>query len=207
MKRRPRTCLILLLIAAGVNAARAQEIRVNISRSEHSILRRMVVVKTSGERITNLVRIASYDQQKGVFVMESVTGETVSIALPELKRIDFEQTVDRQNAAAQEPAWEMTATPGSGLRYSVSKGLLRVDAGDMVVPAGSASSAVPGPAKTSSPASSSWKGIVSNHDVLEARSLTVDISGGVFIVEVQNVTYAEKTAGGGEGTRPSGVVK
>jgi len=89
----------------------------------------------------------------------------------------------------------------------VSKDQLRVDAGDLVMPAGSASSAVPGPAKTSSQASSSWKGIVSNHDVLEARSLTVDISGGVFIVEVQNVTYAMKTAGGGEGTRPSGVVK
>ncbi len=93
------------------------------------------------------------------------------------------------------------------MRYKVSKGLLQVDAGDLVVPAGSASSAVPGPAKTSSQASSSWRGIVSNHDVLEARSLTADISGGVFIVEVQNVTNAMKTAGEGEGTRPYGVVK
>jgi len=75
------------------------------------------VVKTSGERITNLVRIASFDQENGVFVMESVTGETASIALPELKRIDFEQTVERQNPAAQEAAWEMTAMPGSGVRY------------------------------------------------------------------------------------------
>ncbi len=46
--------------------------------------------------------------------VKSVTGETASIALPELKRIDFEQKVDRQNAAAQDAAWDMTATPGSG---------------------------------------------------------------------------------------------
>jgi len=206
MKRCPRMCLVLVLIAAGVNAARAQEIRVNISRYDRHILRRIVVVKTSGERITNLDRILSFDQKNGIFVMESVTGETASIALPKLKRIEFEQTVDRQSPMAQEAAWEMTATPGSVVRYTVRKGLLRVDLGDLVMPAGSASSPVPGSATTSSQPSSTSKGTVSNHDVLEARSLTVDNSGGVFIIEVQNVTYTMKTESG-EGARPSGVVK
>jgi len=197
--------IAFLFIAAAVYPAQPQDIRLNILKSDEFALRRMVVFKKSGEKIGIFVRIASFDPATGLFVMESATGDATSIPATEIQKIEFEQTVKRQNPAAQQASWEIRATLGAELRYDVSQSALKVESGDLVLPSSSPSTSIPGPTLTPSEASPRKSGnkttgvSITNVKVLEAKSLTVNGSSKSFFVEVQNVTYTKETSGSSVG--------
>jgi hypothetical protein len=195
----------LLLIGGSLLLAQGQEIKLNATRSEKHVLRKMVVVKTSGEKISTLEMIVSFDPATTKFVMKDVSGGTTSISSSEIREIDFEQAVEMARPAAQEAFWEVIATPGSRFKYTVPKGALRVDSGDLVLPASSRAIEIAGDVGNPPESPSRKEDKFSRINVVEPRRLTVDIAQGSFVVEVQNVIYTTKIAAGS--STPSGVAK
>ncbi len=183
-----------LFIAAAV-PTQANDIRLNVLKSDQLALRRMVVIKKSGEKISTLVKIDSFDPATGLFVMEGVTGETTDIRSSDIQKIEFQQTVRQQSPAAQEAPWKIRATVGSELRYQVSQGALRVESGELVLPASSPSTSIPGPTVSSAEPSSRNGASITNVKVVEAISLTFDGARKSFFIKVQNVTYTKETSG------------
>ena len=203
-----RVWVVLLFMATVACPVQAQEIRLNVLKSDELALRRMVVFKKSGDKISSFVKIDSFEPVSGIFVMEDATGEIVSIPTSEIQKIEFEQTVRRQNPVAQEAHWEIKATAGAGLRYKLSRGALRVESGELVLPASSPSTSVPGPTVPSPEPSSREPGSrITAFKVSEARSLTVDGASESFFVEVQAVTYTHETFSGSGSSGLSGTRK
>jgi hypothetical protein len=199
-----RVWVVLLFMAAVACPVQAQDIRLNVLKPDELALRRMVVFKKSGDKISSFVKIASFEPASGIFVMEDATGGMVSIPTSEIQKIEFEQTVQSPSPMAQQAHWEIRATAGTGLRYKLSRGALRVESGELVLPASSPSTSVPGPTAPSiEPSSRNPGNSITAFKVVEVRSLTVDGASESFFVEVQNVTYTKETSGssGLSGTR------
>jgi hypothetical protein len=186
--------LVPLFISTAV-PAQAKDLRLNVLKSDENALRRMVVIKKSGEKISTFVKIDSFDPATGLLVVEDITGETTDIDAAGIQRIEFEQNVQRMNPAAQSAPWEIRATFGSKLRYKVSQGALRVDSGELVLPASSPSSSIPGGMVASGEAPSHIGAQLTKVKVLEAKSLTFDAAGKSFLIDVQNVTYTKEVWG------------
>jgi hypothetical protein len=195
---------VVVVIAIGL-PAQSQNVRLNILTGDDLALRKMVLVKKSNERITNFVKIDSYEPETGVFVIEDPTGEPIRISVSDIQRLEFEQSVRQQAPMAQNGPWEIRPTLGSGMKYKVAKGALRVEAGDLVLPGSSTSDAIPAPTNVGSQPSARHGGTITNTKVVEAKSLTVDDATNSFLIVVQNVTYTMETWGGG--SRASGIVK
>ncbi len=195
---------VFLLIGGTLLLGQGRDIKLNATRSEEHVLRKMVVVNTSGEKMSTFDKIVSFDPASNVFVMEDVRGGTMSIPSSEIREINFEQTVEVTNSPVQRSFPKVTATPGSKLKYRVPKGAIRVDSGDLVLPASSPSTKVDGDGGNP-PSSPSGNGVnFSRINVVEPRRLTVDAHG-FFIVEVQNVIYTTETPTGG--SKASGAAK
>jgi hypothetical protein len=195
---------VVAVIAIGL-PAQSQDVRLNILKGDDFALRKMVLVKKSSERISNFVKIDSYEPEAGIFVIEGPTGETTRISVSDIQRLEFEQSVRQQAPMAQNGPWEIRPTFGSGMKYKVAKGALRVEAGDLVIPGSSTSNAIPAPTNAGSQPSARHGGTITNTKVMEAESLTVDDAANSFLIVVQNVTYTMETWGGG--SRASGIVK
>jgi hypothetical protein len=196
---------VLLLTGTTLLLAQDKGIRLNATRNDGNVLHKMVVVKASGEKMSGIRKIVSYDPATSVFVMEDLTGGAISIPASEIREIDFEQAVVKANIAVQMPISEVKVTPGSRLKYSVPKNAVRVDSGDLVLPASSPSTKIPGEEGNSTESPSHEGDRVTRKDIVEPRKLTVDVAHGLFLVEVQNVTYTTETRGGG--SKASGIVK
>lgn len=192
----------VIIIASAAVPAQDHNIRLNILRQDDVAIRRMVVIKKSNERISNFVKIDSYDPTEALFVMEDPTGETTRIPVSEIQKFEFEQSVRQQAPMAQEGPWEIRATIGSGSKYEVGKDKLRVEFGDLVVPVSSPSTSIPAPTVAPQP-SAHHGGTLAVSKVLEARTLTVANSKS-FVILVHSVIYTTERWGS---LQPSGVVK
>src|ERR1700757_2771218 len=134
-------CLLTIsigcLFAATAEPARCQDRRINLSKEDQYAARRMDVVKKSGEKMSNVIGVRSFDPDSNAFSMEGVAGETTRVPVSDIQIINFEQEVVRQSPMAQTAAFEITAKPGTMLKYKVPQKALRIDAGDLILPASS----------------------------------------------------------------------
>jgi hypothetical protein len=194
----------VLLLAAVVAAAHAHDVRLNPLKSDDYVLRKMVVVKQSGERISSFLKIESFDKSNGTFVMKDVTGGTTNIPAADIQKIEFQQTVKQQSPMAQSAHWVARATPGSTLRYRVPQGALSVDSEELVFPASSPSTTSTGPTLPAAEPPVHPGSMTNNVTVLEPRSVTFDGASKTFTIEVQNVRYTVEMSGS---SGPSGVRK
>jgi hypothetical protein len=197
-----RVSPLLLLITC---VAQAQDIRLNLTNSDELMMRRMTVYKTSGETLKHLVKVRSYDPQSASFVMEDVTGGTITIAVSDLSKIDFEQSLSDANPVVQSPMPKIIATPGPKVKYTVPQDALKVDVGDLLFPASSPSTTTPGPPPPPVLPGVATVDSKNIHRVTQPRSLTFDKPHKCFYVEVENFTYLVEPPSGS--SRPSGVVK
>ena len=106
---------------------------------------------------------------------------------------------------AQTAAFEVTAKPGMMLKYKIPQNALRIDSGDLIVPASSplTSTAAPAASETSAEKPNRKPSSVMTEKIAEAKSLTYDPSSKAFLVEIQETTYTTQTFGssGASGTR------
>jgi hypothetical protein len=196
--------LIECLVGVIAHPAQSQDIRINFIREDLYAERRMVVFKKPGEKMSGVVRIQSFDPVTNSFVMEGVAGESVSVPVSDIERIEFEQTVQRQSPQAQQSFWKIVAIPGSMQRYNVSKNALRVESGEIILPASSPMTIISTSSTTPVETSEPKKGVTVKTDkIIEARNLTYDVSTKSFRIEVQEVTYTreEFSASGVSGIR------
>jgi hypothetical protein len=187
--------MVLVLAAGIVLSAEAQDVRLNVTRSDDYVTRRMVIFKKSGEQVGSLVKIRSFDPASASFVMEGVAGEAVTLAASDIKQIVFEQTVARQSPMAQQAYWEITESFGPGLRYKVKQNSLRVVSGDLVLPVSSPVVDIPAPPVPPLPPLSTNGSSTTSATITEARRLAYDAPSKTFAVEVQNVTYNKEMSG------------
>jgi hypothetical protein len=164
-----RVWIVLLCIAGFGHPAQGEDIRLKVLKSDEYALRRMVVVKKSGERINSFLKINSFDPAAGLFVMEGVTGETTSVPVSDIEKIEFGQSVREQSPMAQSAYFEIKTTIGSGVRYKISQGQLKVEAGDLILPGSSPSTSIPAPAVSSATPSPHEGSNVTKGEVVEAR--------------------------------------
>ena len=188
-------CLASLLAGGAALPAEAQDVRLNVTKPDQYAMRRIVVVKKSGDQITSLVRIQSYDPATASFVMQNVTGEAVIVPASQIKEMVFEQSVMRQSPMAQEAWFAVYESLGPALRYKLPQGSLRVEDGNLVLPASTPSTPIPAPPVPPLPAMPGSGNITTSNKVTEARKLTYDASRKSFLLEVQNVTYTKETSG------------
>jgi hypothetical protein len=164
----------------------------------------MEVVKKSGEKMSNVTTIQSFDSDSNVFSLEGVTGETNKVPVSEIKQINFEQAVARPDSTAQTARVEITAKPGATLNYKVPQNALRIDSGFLVLPASSPVTTTPAPAGTETSTSTPKPSNVVTEKIMEAKSLTYEPSSKSFVVEVQEIAYTIETFGS---SGPSGIRK
>ncbi len=194
-------CLLTIsigcLFAATAEPARCQDRRINLFKGDQYAARRMEVVKKSGEKMSNVVGVRSFDPDSNAFSMEGVAGETTKVPVSDIQIINFEQEVVRQSPMAQTAAFEVTAKPGTMLKYKVPQNALRIDSGDLILPASSPviSTPAPAPAETSTGTTNRKTNSVVTDKIAEAKSLTYDPSSKSFLIEVQEVTYTKQTFG------------
>ncbi len=192
------TISIACLFAATAELARSQDRRINLLEGDEYATRRMEVVKKSGKKMSSVVSIQSFDPGSNSFVMEDVAGDTVKVPVSGLRRIDFQQAVQEQRPMAQEAPFEVTARPGARLKYKVPQTALRIESGDLILPASSPVTSTPAPAAATSTETPNKKpSSVKTDKIGEAKSLTYDPSSKSFLVEVQEVTYTKQIFGGG----------
>lgn len=192
----------LLLVSCCMQA---QDIRLNLTNSDDVMMRRMTVYKKSGDTIKHLVKIKSYDPQTASFVMEDVKGGTVTVAAADLSRIVFEQSFGEQSPIVQRAMPIITSIPGPMVKYTVPQSALKVDAGELLVPASSPSTTTLGPPPPPGLPAVTNVDSKNTHDVTLPRSLTFDTSRKCFYVEAEKFTYRIEQPSGS--SRPSGVVK
>jgi hypothetical protein len=201
-------CLLIVSItfpfAACAKPAQSQDIRINLVREDLYALRRMEVFKKSGEKLSGAVSIESFDPESNSFIMKGVTGETFNLPVSDIQKIEFEQALSQQRQEVQEAAWKINAKPGSTLRYQVSQDALRIEDGDLILPASSSAARIPAPATTPDDTSNKQGKVAKTDKVAEAKKLTYDPSTKMFLVEVQEVTYTKEMVGT---SGPSGVRK
>jgi hypothetical protein len=199
---RMKVASIALLVAATL-PAQSQDLRINVLRRDNYASRRMVIYKKSGEKLSNVVAIRSFDPQNSSFTMIGVMGESVVIPTSAVQKVEFEQAVLIQSPMAQEASWKVSSIPGSAFGYKVLRDALKVDSGDLVLPASSPATGTPAP-PVPAPATSKEQGkTVVTEKIVEAKRLTYDSSTKTFLVEVQEITYSKEVSGssGASGVR------
>lgn len=193
-------CLLTISIAcwfaATAEPAQSQDLRINLFKQDQYATRRMEVVEKKG-KMSNVVGIRSFDPGSNTFTMEGVAGETTQVPMSDIQKINFEQAVVQQSPMAQTAAFEVTAKPGTMLKYKVSQNALRIDSGDLILPASSPVTSTPTPAaaKTSAETTNRKTSSVVTDKIAEAKSLTYDPSSKSFLIEVQEVTYTKQIFG------------
>jgi hypothetical protein len=185
------TISIACLFAATAEPAQTQDRRINLFRKDLYATRRMEVVRKSGEKMSNVVGIQSFDPDGNAFSMEGVAGETIRVPISDIKKINFEHEVLRQSPMAQEPAFKVTEKPGSLLEYKVPEKALRIESGDLVLPASSRVTSTPAPAAETSAETPDMQA----DKITEAKSLTYDPSSKSFLVKAQEINYTRKVSG------------
>lgn len=191
------TISIACLFAATAEPAQSQDRRINLFKEDQYATRRMEVVKKSGEKMSNVIGVQSFDPDSNAFSMEGVAGETTKVPVSDIQIINFEQAVVRQSPMAQTAAFEVTAKPGTMLKYKVPQNALRIDSGDLILPASSPVTSTPAPAAAETSAETTNRNTrsVVTDKIAEAKSLTYDPSSKSFLIEVQEVTYTKQTVG------------
>ena len=184
-----------LFFVAGAARPQSQMLEVHLLKDDAYVTRTMKVLRTSGEKVTGLATIRSFDPVSNSFIMEGVAGETKTIPVSDIERIEFEQDILRQSPAAQEAAWRVNATPGRMVMYEVPQASLSIQNGNLqlfpsweVQPASGAPHfpELPGVSVTAAP------GI----QIAEAKILKYDAGRKVFSLLVQYSTYSRETFGG-----------
>ena len=198
------TISIACLLGAAAEPVQSQDLRINLLKEDQYATRRMEVVKKSGEKISNVMTIKSFDSNSNIFSLEGVAGETNEVPVSEIKEINFEQAVVRQNPMAQEAAFEVTAKLGATLKYRVPQNALRIDFEVLTLPASSPVTTTPAPAGTETSAGTPKPSKVVSEKIVEAKSITYEPSSKSFLVEVQEIAYTKKTFGS---SGPSGIRK
>jgi hypothetical protein len=194
-------CLLTISIAswfaATTEPAQSQDRRINLFKEDQYATRRMEVIKKSGEKMSNVVGVQSFDPDSNAFSMQGVAGETTKVPVSDIQIINFEQAVVRQSPMAQAAAFEVTAKPGTMLKYEVPQNALRIDSGGLILPASSPVTSTPAPAaaKTSAETRNGKTSSVATDKIAEAKSLTYDPSSKSFRIEVQEVTYTKQVFG------------
>jgi len=200
------TISIACLFATMAQPAQCQDRRINLFKQDQYATRRMEVVKQSGEKMSNVVAIQLFDSESNTFSMEGVAGETTKVSISDIKKINFEQAVVRQSPMAQSAPFEVIAKPGLVLKYKVPQNTLRIESGDLILPASSSVTSMPAPTaatETSNATPNKDPTSVVTEKIAEAKSLTYDSSSKSFVVEVQEIAYTIQTFGssGPSGTR------
>jgi hypothetical protein len=190
-----RIPIALLFFSVVASPATSQDIQLNVSKPDNYALRKMVVVKKSGDKVTSFLKIDSFDPETGVFIMEGATGEATEILASDINTIEFQQTVRKQSMGAQQAHWEINVTPGPEVKYKVGQNALRIESGELVFPANSPSADTSGAEFPASDPAPRRGGSVSSVKKLEANRLTVDGPNKSFLVEVKNVMYTTETLG------------
>ena len=194
-------CLLTIsfgcLFAATAEPARCQDRRINLVKEDQYAARRMEVLKKSGEKMSNVVGVRSFDPNSNAFGMEGVAGETTKVPVSDIQIINFEQEVVRQNPVAQTAGFEVTAKQGTILKYKVPQNALRIDSGDLILPAAFQVTRTPAPAQaeTSAETTNGKTSTGVTDKIGEAKSLTYDPSSKSFLIEVKEVTYTRQTFG------------
>jgi hypothetical protein len=191
------TISIACLLAATAEPAQSQDRRINLFKEDQYATRRMEVFKKSGDKMSSVVSIRSFDSVSNAFSMEGVAGETTKVPMSDIQKINFEQAVAHQSPMAQTAPFEVTAKPGVMLKYKVPQNALRIDSGDLILPASSPVTSTPAPAtpETSAETPNRKTSSVVTDKITEAKSLTYDPSSKSFLVEVQEITYTKQIFG------------
>jgi hypothetical protein len=193
---------IALTLAAASDRAQAQDLRLNLMREDSFASRRIQVFKKPDEKLSGVVSIESFDAGSNSFTMRGIAGDKVKVAATDLEKIEFEQELLKQRPQAQSAFFEVSTQPGAALRYKIVPEAIKIDAGDLIVPASAPSAKI---SLSSTPVKPEHEGgSIDTKKIVEARKLTWDAASKSFLVDVQEVTYSRATFGGGGA---SGMVK
>lgn len=187
--------IALVICVGGVERGVAQELRLNLMREDSFATRRIQVFKKSGEKVSGVVSIQSFDSGSNSFVLRGVAGESIQFATDDLGRIEFEQELLKQQPQAQSGPFEVSMRLGDAVRYRVPPAGMKIDAGDLVLPASAPSTKISLPAEAVK--ASREGGSVSSQKILEAKKLTWDAASKSFLVDVQEIVYSRTEFGGG----------
>ena len=191
-----RFALVVIVFVSVVVPARCQEVRINLLKTDDYARRRIAIHTKSGETISHVAKILTYDQENSTFTMESFSGETLKIALSDIKTIECEQQIQTQSPVAQEPRVEIYAVPGSIIKYNVSPASIRVESEGLVLPStSSATTITPSPSAPPSEPHKQGAVIAKTDKILEGRRLIFDPLTKKLSVEVQEVTYSKEVSG------------
>ena len=184
----------IVLVTGAAQCVLCQDLRLNVGREDEFATRRIQVFKETGEKLSGVFKLHDFDQGSQSFVLEDVTGQSVSVPVSILQRITFEQTLLQPNPVAQTAAWQITSKPGKALKYKVPATALKVDSGDIIFPATTPVIAVSQPT-TAAQAPKAEKSQVVTTDLAEAKTITYESPSKSFIIEVQHVLYTRDTFG------------
>jgi hypothetical protein len=204
MRSTPVVVLAVGLSLVGVaDWARAEDLKINLIREDAYASRRMQVFKKSGDKLSGADTIESFDAESNSFTMGTVTGETITVAVTDLEKIEFQQALLRQNPVAQQGWFEVAAQPGATLMYKVNLDAIKIQSGDLILPAAVLPTTI-SPAGTPAVPTPQHGGRLTTRKIVEAKKLTWDPPSKSFRLEVQEVVYSREEYGG---SGPSGIRK
>ena len=192
------------LIFVGISyRANAQEVHINLTREDGFASRRVQVFKKPGDKLSGVSGIESFDARANSFAIGKVTGESITVTVDDLDKIEFQQALLVLHPMAQSGPFEVTAQPGATLRYQVRPDALKFQQWDLILPA-SLSPTTISPSTNSSGPTAHHGGKLTTQKVVEAKKLTWDPTSKSFVLEAQEVVYSREDWGG---SGPSGTRK
>lgn len=199
--------LAVLFAACAPTLSRAQGLRINLCNEDQYARRRMLIVKKSGETISDVLRIRSFAAESNSFVVERIAGGTVDVAASDIKEIHFEQQPESERSVAQVAVAQIKARQGDAFRYTLSQKTLKIDdAGDLVLPESASRKKLSEPASLEGEGARDTTRILESATIAEARTLSFDPEKKSFVVDIQYVKYTKEMPETG-GSTPSGIAK
>jgi hypothetical protein len=193
------TCIAVLsmvcLTALGASA-QAQTVEVRFTGRDEFVDRSMKIVTKTGEPITGIQKIRSFDPATAALIFEDVAGSEKRLPVSNLERIEFVQNLNRSNPVAQAAAWKVTSKPGRIVSYAIPQTAFQVRSDKLELSADWKAPQTRNPEPAPPQESDSGFQISRTAEIVEPKILTYDTAKKSFTLEVQFYTYARKVQAG-----------